>query len=892
MHMVEVPCPHCGAKLKAPEGMAGKKARCNKCHKSFRLPGVPLADSVGDADIPMAEAVEEPPAAPPPPAKPVAALPSADPFDFGKPAAKSSPAVPAAKPASSPVVPAVKPKPAAAPEPARPAAKSSPAVPAVKPASSPAVPAAKPAPSAPAKSTPAAAALPAKPAVAAATPAPAAPVAKPLAKQAEPLSLDDDPPPAAPKPALPAAPVPEPPRAVAVADVAPVAEEPSKPAKSKRQHEDEERPVRSKKRHEDEESPARGKRHAEEDERPAKSKRHAEEEPARPPKSKRSAEGEAVADAPRKKRRSDEDSDARLAQAKPAVTTDEPSNPFASLSASPEPEPPKARRKRRDEDEDEDDPKARKRRRDEDEDEEPEKPRYRRPGDQPESKKMLYIVAAFGVFALILGIVAVVVFIRVNRKPEPEAKKEEPPPAIPADPPKVDSPKVDPPKVDPPKVDPKSKDKIDPKVEPKVDPPKVDPKGDPKINPKVNPKVEPKLTRFALRLPPSAKTFTVGGLPAKVEPADRPSREAGGVRVLESASGVVRRVFPPLKPTTADTYVLIQTAPPVGGKGEKLALDSYGPAGNRVPTARIDFDGDGTPNPVADVHTSTAESYFLAAASGKIHVWLVNGKKKLTDTFDPYADKPEHAKAGLAAAFFAKDPNFLVTISTAGAVHLFDLRTNATVSEFVPPHGAPGKVVLGLSAARAEENKSVAVAVGGILYQISTEPGLDVIRKYDLEGDVGRSLGLAVSSTPGRLLYAFELAPDKDGKKERAVLGLPLGDSAKHILYRLPSDAGDPKGALWAGETFGGVIVDRGVLWFDDHEHKFLPVALTQPPGVGQYFGDERYFWYVVPHPGMGGKSMLVALSVPFDDFRGYQENYFAKQPLRALRLDHTGLAK
>ena len=41
-----VPCPNCGAILKAPEGMAGRKARCKKCRHRFRLPGqkVSLSD--------------------------------------------------------------------------------------------------------------------------------------------------------------------------------------------------------------------------------------------------------------------------------------------------------------------------------------------------------------------------------------------------------------------------------------------------------------------------------------------------------------------------------------------------------------------------------------------------------------------------------------------------------------------------------------------------------------------------------------------------------------------------------------------------------------------------------------------------------------------------------
>ena len=151
-------------------------------------------------------------------------------------------------------------------------------------------------------------------------------------------------------------------------------------------------------------------------------------------------------------------------------------------------------------------------------------------------------------------------------------------------------------------------------------------------------------------------------------------------------------------------------------------------------------------------------------------------------------------------------------------------------------------------------------------------------------------LGLAVNGTPGRLLYAFETSADSG--RQKAVLCVPLGADAKHIIYRLPADLGEPKGALWSSETTGGIVVDRGVLWFSDEDDRvFLPMALTQPTALGQYFGDDRYFWYVVPHTAMAAKSILVPLSVPFDEFALYLENY-PKQPLRVLRIDGTGLAR
>ena len=40
MPVVEMLCPNCGAKLKAPDNKAGKKAKCAKCGTGFRLPGL------------------------------------------------------------------------------------------------------------------------------------------------------------------------------------------------------------------------------------------------------------------------------------------------------------------------------------------------------------------------------------------------------------------------------------------------------------------------------------------------------------------------------------------------------------------------------------------------------------------------------------------------------------------------------------------------------------------------------------------------------------------------------------------------------------------------------------------------------------------------------------
>jgi len=725
----------------------------------------------------MAEAVDPveavPPPANPPTAVPVpniAALPSADPFDFSQPA-PAKPAKPARNTDKAPPAPAPAPKPVATPAPA-------PAKVVVPPAAGPAAP------------------------------VPAPPAAKPKPAPA-PLSLDDDPPigeaPAKPAPAAQSPPAEE----SATDDPFTFSAPPVKSEKG-------ERPAKVKRRYA-EDKPAAAERG---DAATARKKGTADEkqEPAAPSKSK---------PAPR---------DARA----------DSYNPFADFDSSEEPAshtPEPGDRSRP----------------------------YRQAPKRGGLFKALLITGAIGACAAGLALAATVAYVKNLRKEAEQLRKEAEEVAKKNE----------------------KKDEESSFVAPPAAPPGRDRLPDPKA-PESGPKEpEPKAPvsgagsgRPAITLPAKLKPFTVGPLPPKLEPADKPRARIE----LDAALPTVKRVFPPFDPTTADTCVLLQTKAGADGKGERLALDSYGPAGNRVADARIEYDGDGSAAPIADLSASAKGVFFLCATAGKLTVWNVVEKKKIAEAVEPYADKPEHARAGLAAAYFAADPGQVVTVSTAGAVLLYDLATRKTVAEFVPPNSVPGKVALGQSVAVADGHGSVALAVAGVLYQVKSAPELQVLRKYDLEGDVSRSFGLAVSGTPGRLLYAFEV--DRAGKKEKAVLGLAPDEAAKHVIYRWPDGLGDPKGTFWANGTGAGVATDRGVLWFDDDEGKFLPLVLTQPATTGLYYGDERYFWYLIPHPKVPAQSALVALPLPFDAATEYRKAFPANQPLRATRISANGLEK
>ncbi|HEY1186218.1 MAG TPA: hypothetical protein VGE74_01115 [Gemmata sp.] len=493
---------------------------------------------------------------------------------------------------------------------------------------------------------------------------------------------------------------------------------------------------------------------------------------------------------------------------------------------------------------------------DEPEDELESKPRYRRPGEKGGMGKAIALSAAVALIATALAIAAGVVYMRNNRPPEvkKEEKKEEPSAAIPPDVPTPVAPKDKEP-------DPKPKDK-----EPAPKPTDTKPK---------DKEPGPPPTRPAVVLDGKFRAIAVSKEPTKVEPADRASEQP---YIVEAPFASVVRVFPPFDPKTSDAHLVTRV-------GARFALDAFSPSsGKRV--SRLEFAAD--PQPLCDLTATATDGQFLAVSAGRVTVWALAGQKKLADAVDPYADKPDHARDGLAAVFFANAPGQIVTVSTAGAVHLFDLTTKAVVSEFVPPHGAKGAVAAGGAVSRAGDG-SIVLAVGGIVYQIKSAPNLERVRAYDLGGDV-KPLAIGSAGAPGRLVFAFETEVKGKKGKERVLLYLPIG-APRPTFFLLPAAAGTPTGAFWANDTDAGVVTERGVVWFDEDEDKFGPVVMTKPVSGGLYAGARTRFWYVVPRSSNAAQSVLVPLTVPFGDaaeFRGTDAN----KPLRVVRIDQNGLSK
>jgi hypothetical protein len=386
-----------------------------------------------------------------------------------------------------------------------------------------------------------------------------------------------------------------------------------------------------------------------------------------------------------------------------------------------------------------------------------------------------------------------------------------------------------------------------------------------------------------LALPPHAKTFQFRPPAGKLQLLQSPT---GKVFHVETPFEKVKRVFPPLSRSTHDAIVIWQTNPGAGGRGERLTVDTYsGMIGAR--TGRFEIDGDGK-EPRCDV-SADGRLFAAAGADGKLGVWNLTDNTKPLEGFDPYADLPEHKKAGLAAVFFAADPNNLVTVSTAGAVHLIDTTTKRPLGELMPPKATPGRVVVGKSAGADESRASVVVLVGGVIYQIATAAPLAVVWTLDLEGEVSRPLGLAVFGTPGRVALAFETEADK--KKQRGLLlCLPNGRPA---LFPWPDAAGEPTGAAWAGAKFAVVATTRGALWVEAEDKQFTPLALCEVAGgKALHATTEPAHWYLLPDPADAAKSVLVELTLPPDGLLDFRAAAEAGQPLHTVRLDDKGLWK
>lgn len=492
---------------------------------------------------------------------------------------------------------------------------------------------------------------------------------------------------------------------------------------------------------------------------------------------------------------------------------------------------------------------------------------------RPKKSKAPLIATLLGLVAL-GAVIAVVVVVMSNKKDEPQAKAR--------DEKKEKEPETPPPE----KKDDTPKDDTDATKETKGSTRKKGPVK--KADPRVAAGGATTVTTPAggsgggplLALGPGVR-------PIQFRPAaaDAPTAKAAGRRPVEVGIRAVKQFFPPAS-ATSDTVFVMQLSAGFQGQGERLGLERYSPVGMKRPD-KLEFAGDGQAVPACDVTADT--DLFAHAAGGKLTVWKLADRSKLVDDWDLFAEMPEHKKAGIAAVYFVT-PESVATVTTAGAVHAWELASKKMLGEYVPVKGAPpGKVAAGKSVARTADRAVVVVAVGGTIYHVGVKGAVGQAEgPVELGGDVGRSLGLAVSGN-GKLLYVFETAAD--AKKEKAVAAIPAGGRGRTTIVKWADAVGSPTSAGWGNEDIAVVGTDKGrAVWFELSEGKFTTLALLTPPGeLGLHATGEANHWAVLPDPVIPGQSVLLEYPMPPDGIIELQEQTGGGKPAPTLKLDPKG---
>ncbi len=552
------------------------------------------------------------------------------------------------------------------------------------------------------------------------------------------------------------------------------------------------------------------------------------------------------------------------------TTAPAPESDFSFDAAAPSAKPEAKSKGRRAHRDDEDDAprtkgKAARRDPDEDDDEPQEGRRYVRP-DQKKKGGTLLVAIVLGLAALGAAVTAVVVYTQQRAKDAEIARQEQE------------------------EKDRKEKEKQEELAKANNPTPKVDDKGgkggdgtpDKKDNspPKKGP-VDNNPKQVMLALAPATSTFRFRFPGANLELAHKVT---GSPVPVEAPPAKVKRVFAPANRREQDVVAVWQSNAGLGGKGEKYTADVHsGNAGNRV--GRIEFDGDGK-----DLKCDVSPDGTLFAAVGpddKVTVWKLADGTKTLDAYDPFGtDKSDHKAAGLAAVFFTADPANILTVTTAGAMHLHEMAGKKSIASFGPLGIlSPNKVVMGKNVAPDATRTSVVVAVNGTIYQRDTAR-LAAVSQIELGGEVGRPLGIAVLGMPGRIAYAFET--DAEGKKEKAVLFALAKEPL--VLFRWPESPGEPTGANWAGERFAVIATEKGAVYVHSEDKKFTPFAFAElATGKSSQTANENGHWYLNADLLAPGRSTLVELTT--DELTDFHTALEGMEP-PTVRIDEKGLSK
>ncbi len=361
--------------------------------------------------------------------------------------------------------------------------------------------------------------------------------------------------------------------------------------------------------------------------------------------------------------------------------------------------------------------------------------------------------------------------------------------------------------------------------------------------------------RGALALDKTVKTIMLQ--PANPKPES--FQEPVGAAEIDVPFEKIIRIFPPSMAQN-DFGVLWTETPGVLGAGSKLVFDVCRPSGTKQ--YRINFTGNAKE---AACDMSDDGRWIAHVNGGKLTVWKAEDQTKLVDAIDLHSQSPDFIRGGIVAVYFPgmsdkgeMPPKHVVTVTSIGAVHLWDLATKKLVGTgFTPPQGRANRVSATNATTLAPGRGAVIVAVGGAIYHVAiNDDGVSGSELHDLGGDVPTSHALAMSGS-GPLLYVFETGGDK---KERVVRLINTRGVSKS--WRWPDAAGFPTGAAWVDGQKAVVSTSRGgILWFELTENNFYPQGFAVPPNnKGLHATNDVNHWYLIPHPSDAARCGLLQL--------------------------------
>jgi hypothetical protein len=271
---------------------------------------------------------------------------------------------------------------------------------------------------------------------------------------------------------------------------------------------------------------------------------------------------------------------------------------------------------------------------------------------------------------------------------------------------------------------------------------------------------------------------------------------------------------------------------------------------------------------------------------GTLVVWNLDRdfETKLEATYVPFpsvAGKP----VPLVACYYLKDERVLA-VGPRGQVTVYDVAKKEKVVETGPvSEAAVESLDSDRSVALTPDGRTLVLVAGGRVYEIAMNTGKMISSAVALPK--AATLGaVAIDPAGARVLLAF----DANGGPRVALY--QLGADKPTTALPFPAGLGDPAAATWLGNDC--VLLtgtkDPGFVVFDAEVRKWVAyVRVPATPGPRVRGGTDHVYRLV---PAVDGKTKLVALEWPFDDYFKERDYAVNTKSITAYVLTAEGLKK